>query len=88
MKPLGDRIIVRPTERERETASGLVLVESKERSDTGEVLAVGPGRWLDDGTREPVDVRVGDRVLYTRLAGYEHDGEVVITQRDVLAVLA
>jgi chaperonin GroES len=88
VKPLGDRIIVRPVPRETETDFGLLLPEGKDPPVEGIVTAVGPGRWLDDGTREQVDVRVGDRVVYVKHAGYEHAPEaLVITQRDVLAVV-
>ena len=72
LKPLGDRLVVEPRERESTTASGLVLPETaKEKPQEGEVIAVGPGRRDDDGDRIEMDVKVGDIVLYAKYGGTE-----------------
>ena len=93
LKPLEDRIVVRTLEAEQTTASGLVIPDTaKEKPQEGEVLAVGPGRFDDAGTkRVPVDVKVGDIVLYSKYGGTEvkYSGEeyLVLSARDVLAVI-
>jgi chaperonin GroES len=93
LKPLGDRIVVKPTdEEESRTASGLVIPDTaKEKPQLGEVLAVGPGEFKD-GERIPMDVKVGDVVFYSKYGGTEVkvDGEdyLVLSSRDVLAILA
>ncbi len=88
--PLEDRIVIRQAEAEQTTASGLVLVDSaKEKPQQGEVLAVGPGRIDDAGNRVPLDVAVGDTIIYSRYGGTEvtYDGEdyLILSARDVLA---
>ena len=89
--PLEDRVVIRPLDAEEVTASGLVIPDTaKEKPQEGEVLAVGPGRWDEDGEKRiPVDVAVGDRVLYSKYAGTEVkiEGEelLVVPARDVLA---
>ena len=93
LHPLEDRIVVRPGESEETTASGLVIPDTaKEKPQEGEVLAVGPGRFDDAGAkRVPVDVQVGDVVLYSKYGGTEvkyHGQEyLVLSARDVLAVV-
>ncbi len=92
LKPLEDRIVVKPLEAEQVTASGLVIPDTaKEKPQEGEVLAVGPGRVDDRGTRVPVDVSVGDIVLYSKYGGTEvkYSGEqyLVLSARDVLAII-
>jgi chaperonin GroES len=92
LKPLEDRIVVSPLEAEQVTASGLVIPDTaKEKPQEGKVLAVGPGRFDDKGTRVPVDVKVGDVVLYSKYGGTEvkYSGEeyLVLSARDVLAVI-
>ncbi|GIW20306.1 MAG: 10 kDa chaperonin [Chloroflexota bacterium] len=92
LRPLGDRVVVKPTPREEVTKSGIVLPDTaKEKPQEGSVLAVGPGRMLDDGKREPMDVKEGDRVLYAKYAGTEFkvDGEelLIISQKDILAIV-
>ena len=93
IKPLEDRIVIKSVEAEQTTASGLVIPDTaKEKPQEGEVLAVGPGRWNDDGDeRIPLDVQVGDRVLYSKYGGTEikHGGEeyLILSARDVLAVV-
>ncbi len=92
LRPLGDRVVLKPTPREEMTKSGIVLPDTaKEKPQEGSVLAVGPGKILDDGTREKMDVAVGDRVLYSKYAGTEFkvDGEelLIVSQKDILAVV-
>ncbi len=92
IKPLEDRIVVQPLEAEQVTASGLVIPDTaKEKPQEGKVLAVGPGRFDDKGARVPVDVNVGDVVLYSKYGGTEvkYAGEeyLVLSARDVLAII-
>ena len=92
IKPLEDRIVVEPLEAEQVTASGLVIPDTaKEKPQEGKVLAVGPGRFDDKGARIPVDVQVGDVVLYSKYGGTEvkYSGQeyLVLSARDVLAVI-
>ena len=93
LKPLDDRIVVRPNEAETQTASGLVIPDTaKEKPQQGEVLAVGPGKRSEtSGDVIPVDIKVGDTVLYSKYGGTEVavNGEdlLVLNGRDVLAVV-
>ena len=92
LKPLGDRLVVRPSAREEMTKSGIVLPDTvKERPQEGTILAVGPGRTLDDGSREPIEVAVGEKILFQKYAGTEFklDDEdlLILSQKDVLAVI-
>lgn len=93
LRPLEDRIVVQPSEGERTTASGLVIPDTaKEKPQEGTVLAVGPGRWDESGTkRVPLDVQVGATVLYSKYGGtevrYNNEDYLVLSARDVLAVL-
>ncbi|MBF0969179.1 co-chaperone GroES [Xylanimonas cellulosilytica] len=92
IKPLEDRIVIRQVEAEQTTASGLVIPDTaKEKPQEGEVIAVGPGRVDDKGNRIPVDVKVGDVVIYSRYGGTEvkYDGQEfqILSSRDVLAVV-
>ena len=93
IKPLEDRIVVRTLEAEQTTASGLVIPDTaKEKPQEGEVLAVGPGRFNEDGDeRIPLDISVGDKVIYSKYGGTEvkYDGEeyLILSARDVLAVV-
>ncbi|HXF57583.1 MAG TPA: co-chaperone GroES [Actinomycetota bacterium] len=91
IRPLEDRVVVRPIEEEETTASGLVIPDTaKEKPTEGEVVAVGPGRW-EDGQRVPLDVKVGDRVIYSKYGGneYKYKGEeyVILQARDIYAVV-
>ncbi len=91
IKPLEDRIVVQAVEAETTTASGIVIPDTaKEKPQEGTVLAVGPGRF-EDGNRVPLDVKVGDKVLYSKYGGTEvkYAGEeyLVLSARDVLAVI-
>ena len=92
LTPLGDRVVVKPTPREEMTKSGLVLPDTaKEKPQEGSVIAVGPGRILDDGKREQMDVKVGQKVLYGKYAGtefkLEDDELLIVSQKDILAVV-
>jgi chaperonin GroES len=91
LQPLEDRIVVKPSEGEEMTASGLVIPDTaKEKPQEGEVLAVGPGRF-EDGNRVPLDVKVGDKVIYSKYGGTEvkvgGDELLVLSARDVLAIV-
>ena len=90
LKPLGDRLIVKPIEEEETTASGIVLPDTaKEKPQKGKVVAVGDGAVKEDGSRQPIDVSEGDEVLYSKYGGTEIkvDGEdlLVLRESDVLA---
>lgn len=90
LQPLEDRIVVRVSEAEETTVSGLVIPDSaKEKPQQGEVLAVGPGRFGDDNERVPMEIAVGDVVVYSKYGGTEItvDGEdlLILSSRDVLA---
>jgi len=90
LEPLEDRVVVRPSEEESTTASGLVIPDTaKERPQEGEVVAAGPGRF-EDGQRIPMDVKAGDKVIYSKYGGTEVkvDGEeyLILSARDVLAI--
>ena len=90
LQPLADRIVVKPIEREEVTRGGIVLPDTiKERPQEGKVLAVGPGRMTDDGKRIPLDVKVGDVVVYAKYGGTEIkvDGEelMILNESNILA---
>ena len=92
LKPLGDRIVVKVLEREEKTKGGLFLPDTaKEKPTEGEVIAVGTGKILDNGQKQPVEVKVGDRIIFSKYAGTEVkiDGEdlVIFSERDVLAIV-
>ena len=92
IKPLEDRIVIKQVEAEQTTASGLVIPDTaKEKPQEGEVVAVGPGRIDDNGNRVPLDIAVGDKVIYSKYGGTEvkYGGEdlLVLSARDVLAVV-
>jgi chaperonin GroES len=92
LRPLGDRVVIEPTPREDMTKSGIVLPDTaKEKPQEGTILAVGPGRILDDGKREQIDVKKGDKVLYAKYAGTEFkiDGDelLIVKQADILAIV-
>lgn len=91
LRPLGDRVIVERLENERQTASGIVIPESAaEKPDQGTVLAVGPGKRSDDGTVLPLELKVGDKVLFGKYAGQsvkvDGDEVLVIREEEILAV--
>ncbi|MDT9591726.1 co-chaperone GroES [Nocardioides zeae] len=93
IKPLEDRIVVKPLDAEQTTASGLVIPDTaKEKPQEGEVLAVGAGRWNEDGDeRIPLDISVGDKVIYSKYGGTEvkYAGQeyLILSARDVLAIV-
>ncbi len=92
LTPLEDKIIVKQAEAQTQTASGLYIPDNaKEKPQQGEVLAVGPGRRDDKGERIPMDVKVGDKVLYSKYGGtevhYEGEDYLIVGARDILAVL-
>jgi chaperonin GroES len=91
LQPLEDRVVVKPGEAEERTASGLVIPDTaKEKPQQGEVVAVGPGRF-EDGNRVPLDVQVGDTVVYSKYGGtevtYEGEDYLILSARDLLAVV-
>ena len=91
LKPLEDRVVVKPTEEEEMTVSGLVIPDTaKEKPTEGEVVAVGPGRF-EDGNLVPMGVKVGDRVIYSKYGGneykYKGDEYVILQARDIYAVI-
>ena len=92
LTPLEDKIIVKQAEAQTQTASGLYIPDNaKEKPQQGEVLAVGPGRRDDKGERIPMDVKVGDNVLYSKYGGtevhYEGEDYLMVGARDILAIL-
>ena len=92
LRPLGDRVVIQPTPREEMTKSGIVLPDTaKEKPQEGTVLSAGPGRILDDGKLEAMDVKNGDKVLYAKYAGTEVkiEGEdlLILKETDVLAIV-
>jgi chaperonin GroES len=92
LKPLGDRLIVEPTEKDQKTASGIILPETaKEKPQEGTVLAAGPGRLDDEGKRIKMDVKTGDVVLYAKYAGTEVKIDdqklLILKESDILAIV-
>lgn len=92
LRPLGDRVVVQPVDRETMTASGILLPEtSKEKPQEGKVLAVGPGRLLDTGEHVALDIKEGDRIIYSKYSGteFKQDGQdlLILSERDILAVI-
>jgi chaperonin GroES len=95
IKPMGDRVVVKAIPREEITKSGLVIPDTaKEKPQMGEVMAVGPGRLTDEGKRLPMDVKVGDKVLFARYAGTDVPKQVigeeewiVLKESDILAIM-
>ena len=90
LQPLGDRVVVQPAEREETTRSGIVIPDTaKEKPQRGSVIAVGKGRRDDDGDRIPMDVSVGDTVLFAKYAGtefkFEDEEYLILSEKDILA---
>jgi chaperonin GroES len=90
LQPVADRVVVKPIEREERTKSGIVLPDTaKEKPQEGEIVAAGPGRVNDDGKRIPLDVKVGDKVIYSKFAGTEYkEGDqeyLILRESDILA---
>lgn len=91
LRPLADRVVVKPIEAEEKTKGGIVLPDTaKDKPQEGEVIAVGPGRILENGTKIPPEVKVGDRVIYSKYSGSEIkvEGEeyLIVRESDILAV--
>jgi chaperonin GroES len=92
LKPLADRVVVKKLEAEEKTAGGIVLPDTaKEKPQQGEVLAAGPGKLNEKGTREPMEVKVGDKVLFAKYSGTEVKIEgveyLILAERDILAII-
>jgi len=92
LRPLGDRVVVKPVEKEERTKSGIVLPDTaKEKPQEGIVQAVGTGRILDNGTKVPMELKVGDKILYAKYAGNEFKLDeieyLIVSEKDVLAVV-
>jgi chaperonin GroES len=92
LRPLGDRLVIKPASREETTASGIVLPDTaKEKPQRGTIIAAGEGRRDDDGDRIPLDVKVGDEVLFAKYAGTEFklndEDLLILSEKDVLAVV-
>ena len=92
IKPLGDRVVIRVLEQEEKTASGIFLPDTaKEKPSHGEVVAVGTGKLQDNGTRTPLEVSVGDKIIFSKYAGTEvkYDGVdyLIVSERDILATI-
>ncbi len=93
VKPLGDRVFVKVTVAEEKTAGGLYLPDTaKEKPQVGEVVALGPGKRNDDGSRQELEIKVGDKVLYSKYAGTDvklgTDEYVLLSEKDILAVVS
>ncbi len=91
LKPLADRLVVKPIDREEVTKGGIFLPDTaKEKPQEGEILAVGPGRLSEEGQRIPLDVKVGDIVIYSKYGGTElkSEGEeyMILRESDILAI--
>ncbi|EHM40784.1 chaperonin GroS [Anaeroglobus geminatus F0357] len=92
IKPLGDRVVIRVLEQEEKTASGIFLPDTaKEKPSQGEVVAVGSGKLQDNGTRTPLEVSVGDKIIFSKYAGtevkYEGVDYLIVSERDILATI-
>ncbi|MCL5020200.1 MAG: co-chaperone GroES [Bacteroidetes bacterium] len=92
IKPLADRVVVKPLEAEEKTKGGLFVPDTaKERPQQGEVVAIGPGRVSDDGKKIPMEVKVGDRILYGKYSGTEvtYDGVeyLIMRESDIFAII-
>lgn len=92
IKPLGDRVVIKTLAQEEKTKSGIVLPDTaKEKPQQGEVIAVGTGKTLDNGQKLPLEVKVGDKVIFSKYAGTEIklDGEevLILTERDIHAII-
>lgn len=92
IKPLGEKVVIRPISAEQKTVGGIVLPDTaKEKPQQGEVLAVGPGRLLDNGSRAPMDVKVGDKVMFSKYAAIDikvdEEDLILVNERDIHAIL-
>lgn len=92
IKPLGDRVVIKVLESEQKTASGIVIPDkAKEKPQEGEIVAVGSGRVLENGARVELEVKVGDKVIFSKYAGTEvklgTEEHLILNERDILAVI-
>ena len=92
IRPLGDRVVIKPANKEEVSAAGVILPDTaKEKPQKGTIVAVGPGRVLDNGTRQALEVAVGEEVLYAKYAGTEVklEGEeyLILSEKDILAIV-
>ena len=92
LKPLGDRVVIRVLDQEEKTASGIFLPDTaKEKPSQGEVVSVGSGKLQDNGTRTPLEVSVGDKIIFSKYAGtevkYEGVDYLIVSERDILATI-
>ena len=92
IKPLGERVLVKPLESEQKTAGGIILPDTaKEKPQKGEVIAVGKGKILEDGAVKPLEVKAGDKVLYGKYSGSEisHDSQdyLILKEEEILAII-
>lgn len=92
VKPLGDRVLVKPATKEEKTKGGIVIPDTaKEKPQEGEIIAVGSGKLLDNGERVPLEVKVGDKVIYSKFAGTEikldDEEHLLLSERDILAIV-
>ena len=92
VKPLGDKVVVKPITAEQKSAGGIYIPDTaKEKPQQGEVLAIGPGRMLDNGTRVAMEIKVGDKVLYSKYGGTEikidEQDLLILNERDIHAIL-
>lgn len=93
VKPLGDRVFIKVSASEEQTAGGILLPDAaKEKPQIGEIVAVGPGKRNDDGSRQSIDIGVGDKVLYSKYAGTDiklgTEEYVLLSEKDILAIVA
>ena len=93
VKPLGDRVFIKVSASEEKTAGGILLPDAaKEKPQIGEVSAVGPGKLSDDGKRQSMDVKIGDKVLYSKYAGTDiklgNEEYVLLSEKDILAIVS
>jgi chaperonin GroES len=91
LNPIGDRVVVKPEPEEQKTKSGIVLPDSaKEKPQEGTVVAVGTGRILDNGQKVPLDVKIGDKIIYSKYGGTEvkidNEEYIILSEKDILAI--
>ena len=92
LKPLGDRVVIRVLEQEEKTVGGIYLPDTaKEKPCAGEIIAAGPGKLQEDGSRVALDVKAGDKVIFSKYAGtevkYEGEKYLIVSERDILAIM-
>lgn len=92
LKPLGDRVVIRVLEQEEKTVGGIYLPDTaKEKPCEGEIIAAGPGKLQEDGSRVASDVKAGDKVIFSKYAGtevkYEGEKYLIVSERDILAIM-